>query len=336
MDVRESVSLRALTTLKVGGTARYVIECASIEDIREGVAFARACGLPFRPLGQGSNVLALESGYDGVVLHIRIPGIAFEASGDTVTATIGAGITWDVLVDVAAARGLWGLENLAGIPGTVGAAPVQNIGAYGAEVADTLSAVEVYDPEQDAIHIYRNEECRFGYRDSRFKQERHLIITKVTFTLLANGTPRTHYPDLEARKADGASLETPSDIARVVREVRSRKFPDLTQYGTAGSFFKNPILSQDAFAQLEARYRAIPRYEVAGGTKVPLAWILDHVLALRNFAMGPVSLFERQPLVLVTNEGASAHDVEALATHVASLVRDATGIDIEREVQTFV
>lgn len=335
MVIRESVPLRSLTTLNVGGPARYVIECDSIESLTEAVRFARAQNLPFRPLGQGSNVLADDAGYNGVVLHIRIPGISITEEGEQVRVDVGAGVAWDALVDVAALQGLWGLENLAGIPGTVGAAPVQNIGAYGAEVKDTLYSVTVFDPGTESVTIYRNDECAFGYRDSRFKREQHLIITGVTFMLSRSGTPRISYPDLEASRAAGVALYTPIDIARAVRNVRSNKFPDLKTHGTAGSFFKNPILTEETFAALDAQYPEIPRYPVAGGIKIPLAWILDHVLALRSFTLGPVSLFERQPLVLVTNANATAHDVEVLAQHVTTLVFDATNILIEREVQNF-
>lgn len=331
--LREHIPLAALTTLRVGGNARYVAECASADDVRAAVAFARAEGLPYVALGQGSNVLASDEGYPGVVLHIRIPGMHAEEAGDHVRLSAGAGVIWDQLVAQACVRGLWGLENLAGIPGTVGASPVQNIGAYGAEVKDTLECVEVIDLDSGEVHTLTASECAFGYRDSRFKREPNLLITAVTFKLSVNGVPQLGYADLARAAAAGETLETPKDVARVVRTIRSAKFPNLQTHGTAGSFFKNPVVSTSMFASLREGYPELPGYEQHEGVKVSLAWILDHILNLRGYAENHVALFERQPLVLVTHEGATAHDVDAFASRIAEKVFDATHIAIEREVR---
>ena len=336
MQCRELVSLATLTTLKVGGVAAYVIECESIADVRAAIAFAEEKQLPYKALGSGSNVLVPDTGYEGVVLHMRIPGVTFREEGDTTLVTVGAGVVWEALVDLVVARGLWGIENLAGIPGTVGAAPVQNIGAYGVEVKDVIDSVEVYDPATDTVSPLSAKDCAFGYRDSLFKRERHLLITAVTFRFMRTGAPQITYPDLERKRAEGVRLDTPSEIAACVRSVRSYKFPDLTTFGTAGSFFKNPILLRQEFTLLQKTYPEIPHFVVEKGIKIPLAWILDSVLSLRGYGTTVVTLFERQPLVLVTHTGATASDVEAFANEIAKKVFDATNIRIEREVQTFV
>lgn len=335
MIVHKQVPLSSLTTLKVGGPARYVVECLTADDVREGVLFAREQGVPFAPLGEGSNVLASDHGYDGVVLHIRIGGIETDESQDTVLLQAGAGVIWDTLVDLAIARGLWGVENLAGIPGTVGAAPVQNIGAYGAELADTLEFVDTINTETGEEKRLLKSECEFGYRESRFKREKHLVITRVALRLQKSGAPQVGYKDLQARLNAGEPLRTPREIARTVRTVRAQKFPDLRVLGTAGSFFKNPFISATEYDRLRGEYPELPGFIAGDVVKIPIAWILDHALTFRGFSMGPVSLFERQPLVLVAEPGASASDVESLAQHVASEVERTTGIRIEREVRMF-
>lgn len=331
MVLREHVPLSTLTTFKVGGTARYVADCLDVGDVREAVALARGKQLPFMALGEGSNLLAPDAGYPGVVIRVRIPGLTFSPDG---TLVAGAGVSWDSVVREAGERSLWGIENLAGIPGTIGAAPVQNIGAYGAELADTLLSVRVYDTITDTEYEIEADDCGLGYRESRFKREPGLIITQVALALTASGSPRVSYKDLAARIEAGERLSTPSEIASAVRSVRSVKFPNLEEYGTGGSFFKNPVIPAVEYETLRARYPEMPGFVVSDGIKIPLAWILDHVLSLRGYARGPASLFERQPLVLVTKSGARAQDVDALAEDVAQKVFEATDIRIEREVRS--
>lgn len=335
MIIHEYVPLASLSTLRAGGSARYVLECETREDALEALAFAEERNLPWNALGEGSNVLASDEGYDGVVIALRISGVTATDTNESVILTAGAGVNWDTLVREAAARDLWGLENLAGIPGTVGAAPVQNIGAYGAEVKDTLHTVEVFDTENGTIKVFTNEECGFAYRDSRFKHDKRYIILSVSFRLLKAGEPDLGYKDLTTALEQGIALDTPSEIGDAVRAIRAHKFPDLTQVGTAGSFFKNPTISEEAYASLKKRYADLPGFPNEHGVKVPLAFILDHVLNLRGYTEGNVSLFERQPLVLVTRDGATAAEVDAFAHSVAERVMRATGIKIEREVRNF-
>ena len=336
MTIRERVPLASLTTLQVGGLARFVAECAREGDVREALDFAKKQNLPWRVLGGGSNVLAQDAGYEGVVLRMGIDTQVVEKESERVAITAGAGVSWDALVRVAAANDLWGIENLAGIPGTVGAAPVQNIGAYGSELRDTLSSVFVYDAGTGSARHLGADECGLEYRESRFKREPNLIILSVTLSLSRAASPKLSYKDLAALRAAGKELNTPAHIGEAVRMIRAGKFPDLAELGTAGSFFKNPIIAQEAYDALRARYGGLPGFVSDHGVKVPLAWILDHVLDLHGFSSGKARLFERQPLVIVTEAGASSKDVDACANEVARRVQEATSITLEREVSSFV
>lgn len=335
MIIREHVPLAELTTLKTGGLVRYVAECTSLEEVKEMLALAKREGLPYAVLGEGSNVLASDIGFPGVLILMRIEGIEVLEEDESVTLAVGAGVSWDTFVKEAASRGLWGVENLAGIPGTVGAAPVQNIGAYGMELRDTLAYVDVLDTRNGEIVRLAGEDCGFGYRDSRFKHEPWLVILRVAFTLSRTGEPRIGYADLAACRERGEDLSTPEAIGAVVRKVRSGKFPDLAVCGTAGSFFKNPIVSHEKHQELAHKYGAIPSFPVATGVKIPLAFILDRVLGLRGYTDGNVSLFGNQPLVLVANAEANTEEIDAFANAIAERVFNETGIQIEREVRYF-
>jgi UDP-N-acetylmuramate dehydrogenase len=264
---------------------------------------------------------------------MRIPGISFQPEGDTVRVTVGAGVMWEELVTSVADRGLWGLENLAGIPGTMGAAPVQNIGAYGAEFSTVCTQVSGINMHTGERFTFATDECAFGYRDSIFKHHKELVITEVVIVLHTQSAPKLGYSDLARLSHEGVSLTTPTEINSAVRAVRALKFPDLSLQGTAGSFFKNPIISNERFAELSSKYGAIPSFPAKDGIKIPLAYILDHILGLKGTRVGHVSLFGNQPLVLVTDEGATAHDVDEFAQAIEKKVFDATGIKIQREVQ---
>ena len=257
-------------------------------------------------------------------------------------------------------RGLWGIENLSGIPGSVGAAPVQNIGAYGAEIKDTLEWVEVFDSESGEVRRIASADCGFEYRDSVFKspENKKLIIIRVAFLLKRNGTPNLAYRDLkqifndqfsifnEAEREQKIRELTPAEIRNAVLKIRSKKFPDIHTTGTAGSFFKNPIVSKEKFDALKHIYPALPGFPLSHSghsgafvdsdrVKIPLAWILDNLCGLKGFRKGNVALFERQPIVVVNLGGASAEEVRAFTEEVARIVKDATGITVEYEVQFF-
>jgi len=333
MILKEDVPLSTITTLRVGGPARFVVRCVTEEDILEGIRYAKERNLPLYVLGQGSNLLASDQGFEGVVLKIETRGIHTETTGTGVLITVQAGVPWETLVKAVASESLWGLENLAGIPGTVGAAPVQNIGAYGMEVKDTIEEVKALDTVTEEARIFTTEQCAFGYRESMFKHAKNLLILSVTFRLHTEGEPRTDYKDLTTYIDEHGALKSPQSVGDAVRSIRARKFPDLQIVGTAGSFFKNPTISLEAYARLQETYEAIPGFPNSEGIKIPLAFVLDKVLNLRGYTEGNVSLFEEQPLVLVAHEGASSDEIHVFAKKIAQRVYDVTGITIEREVQ---
>src|SRR5665213_1763154 len=268
MILKENVLLAGLTTLRIGGPALWLAECESEEDVRLAIKLAQHQGLPLAVLGEGSNVLARDESFPGVVLMPHILGITFEEmNGDETLLVAGAGVSWDALVRAASARGLWGVENLAGIPGTVGAAPVQNIGAYGSDLSGVFAWCDAIPRTGGKAIHFSNADAEFAYRDSIFKREGKWIITRVALRLRNSGVPNLAYKDLAALNERGALLTTPAHVGEAVRGIRARKFPDLATHGTAGSFFKNPAISASAYATLAGRYPGLPGFAYEGGMK---------------------------------------------------------------------
>ncbi|MSR71001.1 UDP-N-acetylmuramate dehydrogenase [Candidatus Kaiserbacteria bacterium] len=324
MQAEANVPLAPLTTFGLGGPARRLIRIKTVEALQESLDYARDHKLATLMLGGGSNMLVDDAGFDGLVIKIELMGV--EREGDMLIA--GAGESWDTLVERAVAEGLWGIENLSGIPGTVGAAPVQNIGAYGAELKDTLAWVEIFDSKQGTVARLANEECGFGYRSSRFKREGGVVVLRAAFRLNKNGAPNTTYKDLA-----GSESNTLAEIRQKVLAIRSQKFPDLSREGTAGSFFLNPVVSAEKAAQLAAQYGEMPQYAVEGGTKLSMAWLLDHALGVKGMAVGGARLYERQPLVIVASRTARSADVQELAEKIKALAKEKLYLEIEEEVR---
>lgn len=331
MNLKENVPLAPRTTLGVGGRARFFVEAHTEEELQEAIACAHTHALPLYPLGNGSNILIPDAGVAGVVVKIALGEVTFETSGDEALLVAGAGASWEKVVDAAGERGLWGIENLAGIPGTMGGAAVQNIGAYGAELADTFAYADTIDSKTGERKRTDKTEAEFAYRTSFFKKHRELIVVRVALRLSKNGRPNLNYPDLK-----GTTLVTPKEVALTIRDIRSKKFPNKEGEGTAGSFFKNPVIVQEAAEALAMRFPGLPVFREEGGkAKISLAWLLDHALSLKGFAKGRVRLYEKQPLVVVARAGATAEEIDSFANEIAGKVFSATGVMIEREVETF-
>lgn len=333
MKIQKNVPLSAHTTFRTGGRARFFIEVQTEEEIQNALALAREKNLPVFILGGGSNVLADDGGCDGVVIKIVAKGIVFEEKGGVVHVKASSGENWNALVEECVARKLWGIENLSGIPGSVGAAPLQNIGAYGTELKDVFMSADVLDRQTLASRTLTLDECGFGYRTSVFKRREkdHFIILSVTLRLQTQGRANIAYRDL-AEVFTGVAGPSLVQVRKAVLSIRARKFPDINKEGTAGSFFKNPIVPKEKADELLARYPDLPHFESDGGIKLSLAWILDKILELRGEKRGGVRAFERQPLVLVNDGSASAKDVREFAKHIARRVFDSTGITLEPEV----
>jgi UDP-N-acetylmuramate dehydrogenase len=336
MNLREHVSLAPFTTLGVGGEARHFVEAHIEADVEEAVAFAREQKLPLFVLGKGSNVLIPDAGVDGVVLLMSLCDSRVEEDDESVLIIAGAGAEWEEIVDTASGRGVFDIANLAGIPGSLGGAVVQNIGAYGAEFSEVFEYADVIDSLTGEKRRVTKDEAALAYRTSFFKEHRKLIITSVALRLSRQSKPNIAYADIVRAQDAGAELGTPSEIANVVRSIRAEKFPRANGEGVAGSFFKNPIIPCELADSLALRYPGLPIFPLAKGTaKISLAWILDHVLCLKGHTKGFVRLYEKQPIVIVARTGATASEVDAFAQEIMERVQSAIGITIEREVEMF-
>ena len=252
---------------------------------------------------------------------------------DQVLVRAGAGENWDDFVGWTVSNGYGGLENLSLIPGTVGAAPVQNIGAYGVEVGELVESVEVFDIKENTFKKLSHKECHFSYRDSVFKHEKgRYVIASVLFKLKKNTTPDISYKDL-VELFKNKQKPSIAEVRNAIISIRISKLPDLKKVGTAGSFFKNPIISKEKYLELKEKYPELLNFpEADGHVKVPLAWIIDKVCGLKGKKYGKAGIHETQALVIVNHGGATFEDVEKAAKEVEKSVKEKTGIDIEREV----
>jgi UDP-N-acetylmuramate dehydrogenase len=333
MHIEEHVSLAPFTTFGIGGPARFFVRVQNVEELQEAIAFANTKTLPTLLLGGGSNMLVPDRGFDGLVIKIEIAGAELVEEGSNTLLIAGAGESWDMVVAKSVSKELWGLENLSGIPGTVGGAVVQNIGAYGAALSQTLLWVEVYNSKEGVTQKLSNAECAFGYRDSFFKHHPNCVVLRAAFTLSAEPSANVSYKDLASRFSD--SSQDLGAIREAVLEIRKGKFPDLSVEGTAGSFFKNPILPTAEAQALKQKYPQMPLFDMpeTSGVKVPLAWLLDKVLNLKGATVGGARLYEKQPLVIAAQKNTSANDVAMLAEKVQKEVKEKLQIEIEAEVK---
>ena len=336
MKSRSSVPLAPLTTFRIGGPARVFVEAANEKDIHDAIAYARELKLPIVALGAGSNLLVPDEGVEGVVLKIAPSDCVFENNNDQTFLIASAGTLWEKVVDAASEQNLFGIENLAGIPGTIGGAAVQNIGAYGTELSESFAYADCLNTNTGVPQRVTRDEAAFSYRTSFFKTHREFLIVRVALLLSKQTLQNSTHPDFVLVRAAGIPLQTPSEIVRTVRAIRAEKFPSSEDEGTAGSFFKNPVIPADSASSLGERFPGLPVFPQDDGTvKASLAWILDHVLSLKGFSKGGVRLYEKQPLVVVARAGATAKEVIAFTEEIAARVFSATGIPIEREVEIF-
>ncbi len=331
MNITRSFPLSKHTTFRTGGNAQFFAEVDSAEELSQILRLAEKQRMPHIILGEGSNVLVADVDFPGYVIRPHIMGIELE--GDTGLLIVGAGEHWDNVVAFAVSRNLAGIENLSFIPGSTGAAPVQNIGAYGTELSDVLEWVEVFDTVSDSVVRLTKSECQFAYRDSVFKKPKgkHLIILRVALRLAPGGAVDISYKDLAKYFMD--SKPTLAEVREAVIKIRTAKLPDIAKVGTAGSFFKNPIISEDLFVGLEKKFPGLPSFsEGKNHKKIPLAWILDKVCGLNGYREGNVGLFETQPLALVNFGTATANEIKNFAEKISEIVKTKTNIEIEWEV----
>jgi len=347
--IRESVPLAPHTTIGLGGPARYFCACATPAEVREALDFGRRRALPVQILGGGSNVIFADAGFPGLVANIAIGGVTFRALDEgEVEVEAGAGVPWDTLVAESVARGLSGIECLSGIPGTVGGTPIQNVGAYGQEIADTLTEVDCLDRARLAPVTFARDGCGFGYRRSRFKgadRDRYVILA-VRLRLRHGVRPVLRYPELAGAVARRGGVDTahPARAIALVREAvlelrRGKSMvldPADPNARSVGSFFLNPILAETAFAELVRGRRAageraeVPAYPAASGIKVSAAWLVEQAGYHRGFQRDGVGLSARHALALV-NLGGTTRSLLTLAEEIEGAVFARFGVRLERE-----
>jgi len=354
MTTQENVPLAPLTTLGVGGAARYFAEAKREDEVREAVEFARTRALPIFVLGGGSNLVVADTGWPGLVLKIAIGGIVSpkpkNAAGNSVLFSVGAGVNWDDFVAFAVSQNCAGIECLSGIPGSVGGTPVQNVGAYGQEVADTIESVRALDTKTDmqgdrAVTLPKPA-CGFRYRSSIFNraapegQPGRYIILQVNYRLKRGGAPCIKYADLEKHFADRTSPPSLSEVRDAVRHIRRSKGMLIVEGDvdarSAGSFFKNPVLSEEKFQELAARAEprglAIPSYPaLAAHHKVSAAWLVEHSGFGKGFVLGRAGISSKHALALINPGEARARDIVELKDAIQQAVESTWGIQLEPE-----
>lgn len=334
LRIEKKVSLKGYTTLKVGGVAGYLVEVNAVEDLRQALNFAEQNSAPLLILGEGSNVLISDDGFKGLVIINKIKGVTYQEKGNDVFATFASGEILDEVIADTVSKNYWGLENLSAIPGTVGATPIQNVGAYGVEVSDLIIEIFAINIKTKEEKIFTTTECKFSYRDSFFKTDagKDWLVLDVTFKLSKVPTPKLTYGSLK-ELAENKNISL-GEIRNEIIKIRSTKFPNWREVGTAGSFFKNPIINNDHYKALLLEYPDLPSYpESENNTKVSLGWILDNVCHLKGFSRDGVSLYEKQALVLINDSATSAKQIDDFADFVKEKVKEKTGIEIEREVR---
>lgn len=341
MIVEENQPLAPLTTLGVGGPARWFAEAASEAEIAEAAAWARERGVALFVLGGGSNLLVSDAGFDGLALHVRGRGIAAVDEGSDRVYRVAAGEDWDAFVSRAVAENCAGIECLAGIPGTVGGTPVQNVGAYGQEVASVIERVRAFDLESREFIEFTAAECGFSYRRSRFNSEDRgrFVVTRVDYRLRRGGTPTIVYPDVKRALGErGAVAGEPNlaEVADVVRGIRRSKGMLLVEGDpdcrSAGSFFKNPVITAEQFREI-AVHGANPPCFPAGPelVKLPAAWLIEQAGFAKGYSLGAAGISTRHTLALVNRGGATAAEILALARQIAARVEERFGIRLEME-----
>jgi UDP-N-acetylmuramate dehydrogenase len=342
LPIRDSVALAPYTTFGIGGPAQFFATAASEDDIAAAVAWAREHSLPLFVLGGGSNLLVRDSGFPGLVLHIALRGIQQQSRG---IFNVAAGEPWDAFVDHALSLQMAGIECLAGIPGSVGGTPVQNVGAYGQEVAQTIESVRAYDRQTEKFVEIPRARCRFRYRESLFNgpleqdEPNRYIVSQVRFRLHLRGLPSLRYGDLQRAFAN-VHNPTLAEVAATVRDLRRRKgmllVPGDPDCRSAGSFFKNPIVTAEELARvttvLGVSPSGIPQWAAADHRiKLPAAWLLERAGFKKGYADGAAGLSSRHTLALINRGNATCADIERLQDHIVSTVFAKFGLKLERE-----
>jgi UDP-N-acetylmuramate dehydrogenase len=342
LEIQENLRLAPLTTLGVGGEARFFVEAKRISDVEEAVGFAKGKSLPLFVLGGGSNVVVSDRGWNGLVLRVGIAGIERKEDQGKQVFEVGAGVDWDEFVAHTVSLNCAGLECLSGIPGSVGGAPVQNVGAYGQEVCETIGEVLVFDELENSLRQLSSAECEFNYRSSLFNasQRGRFIVVRVAFALVPNGPPALRYADLQKYFAERDGTPTLGEVRDAVRTIRARKgmliSPGDPDSRSAGSFFKNPVLSpaqhDDLVRRAADRGLKIPSYPaLSQQRKVSAAWLVENSGFPKGYVRGRAAVSSKHALAIVNRGGATAAEIIELRDEIQLRVERTWGIRLETE-----
>jgi UDP-N-acetylmuramate dehydrogenase len=342
MQIRENIPLAPLTTIKVGGPARYFVEARTIAEIADAVAFANAQKLPLFILGGGSNLVISDNGWPGLVLRVAVTGIDERSEDGRALFDVGAGEEWDKFVARAVARNCGGIECLSGIPGSVGGTPVQNVGAYGQEVSEAIDSILVFDLRDNQIRELCKEVCGFGYRTSilNTSERGRYIVVRVTYALTPGGESHVHYADLKKYFAGWSTKPTLAETRDAIRRIRASKgmliIPGDEDCRSAGSFFKNPVLSAEQYHVLTTRAAAkklqVPSFPaLEAHHKVSAAWLVEHSGFSKGFGSGEVGISRKHALAIVNRGHATAAEISIFKEQIQQRVEDLWGIRLEPE-----
>ncbi len=330
--------MNSLTTMNLGGEARYLTEATTKNDVVKAIDWARTRNLPFKVIGGGSNLIVTDKGYEGLIIVNKIQGIVATENDDlSLNLVCGAGEVWDNVVAYSVQLNLTGIEALSLVPGSVGATPVQNVGAYGQEVSNTIDQVETYDTDKNEFKILDKDDCGFAYRDSIFKssQKERYIITGVSFRLMKGRIEPPLYESLQEYLDKHDIREyTPDIIREAVISVRKVKLPDPKDIANTGSFFKNPIVSQEKYDSLNEQFKDMPGFHVHDGIKVPAGWLLDHAGFKNYHHANGMGTHEHHALVLVNRSATKYAALAELKQEIMSKIQKKFDITLEQEPET--
>ncbi|WP_105104076.1 UDP-N-acetylmuramate dehydrogenase [Microbulbifer pacificus] len=332
--IQKDVDLQPFNTMTIAARAKYFCAATTREELREALAFAREQQLPILPLGGGSNIV-LTGDFPGLALHVGLQGLDFEPQSDGVRMRAAAGENWHQLVMRSVEMGHGGLENLALIPGNIGAAPIQNIGAYGVELKDTFEELTAMEVATGRLVTFTAEDCRFAYRDSVFKntEKDRYIICEVVLKLSASWQPQVAYPALQqhfAQASQEVDALTPADVARAVIGIRNSKLPNPVEIPNAGSFFKNPVVDASLYSRLKEQNPQLVAFAAGEHWKLAAGWLIDQA-GWRGFQKDGVGVHDRQALVLVNPGHRCGSQVVALAQDIALDIQQKFGVTLEPE-----
>jgi UDP-N-acetylmuramate dehydrogenase len=339
MQLQENVPLAPLTTIGIGGPARFFFRAHNVDEVLESLEWARTNAQPVFFLGGGSNLLIADAGFDGLVVQLDLRGITVESeNGGSAMVKVAAGEPWDRFVKFAVRREWAGVECLSGIPGSTGATPIQNVGAYGQDVSETVARVEALDRTTGRVTWFTNEECRFGYRSSLFKnieRDRYVVLS-VTFRLRAGGAATVKYPELQKYVEErGIALDDLAGVRESVIAIRKRKGmvldardPDTR---SDGSFFMNPVLTAEQYAAFAQRAPEAPHYPSGEDVKLSAAWLIEQAGFHKGFTLGRVGLSTKHTLAIVNRGNGTAVEVVELVRMIQDRVREQFGVELHPE-----